>query len=414
MGSTERPGPLLISGIGVVSAIGQGQAAFTDALLHGRHRFGVMRRPGRQMPEGACATPFLGAEIDEPALSCTIEPRLLRTASLSGRAALAALDEAWRDACLFDIDPDRIALVIGGSNFQQRELTLLHDAYRDRVPFLRPSYAVSFMDSDVCGLCSAAFGIHGVTRTVGGASASGQLAVIEAIETVRAGRADVCIAIGALMDLGYWECQGFRATGAMGSYHYAHEPERACRPFDEDRDGFIFGEACGAIVVERDGAAPRAGVTPYARLAGWAVRIDGNRDPNPSLDGEVSAIRGALACAGLHPGEIDYVNPHGTGSALGDMVELQALRVCGLGGAHLNTTKSVTGHGLTAAGAIELIAVLVQMRAAQLHPSLNLERPMDADFNWVRDSSRPHEIRHALNLSMGFGGINTAVCVSNY
>lgn len=415
---------IVVSGMGVVSAIGQGQAAFAAALLEGRHHFEVMRRPGRQRPDAngdgagqggaAHALPFVGAEIEALMLPDAIPKALRRTASLSGQAALVALDEAWRDARLDRVDPERVGLVIGGSNFQQRELALVHDAYRGRVPFLRPSYAMSFMDSDICGLCTEAFGIRGFACTVGGASASGQVAVLEAIEAVRGGRVDVCVALGALMDVGYWECQGLRSLGAMGTDRYAQCPEQACRPFDSERDGFIFGEACGALVVERADGPLRAGVSPYARLAGWAMRVDGNRNPNPSVAGEIAVIRGALECAGLSPGQIDYVNPHGTGSGLGDVTELQALRACGLDRAYLNATKSLIGHGLSAAGVVELIAVIVQMRAERLHPTRNLERPIEAGFNWVRGEARRQAIGHALNLSMGFGGINTAVCVSQY
>lgn len=422
MRNPERSACLVVSGIGVVSAIGQGQAAFTAALLDGRHRFGEMQRPGRQRPDKhdairANAKPgdlFIGAELDAIVLPDTIVSSLLRTASLSGKAALAALDEAWRDARLADVDPVRIGLVIGGSNFQQRELALIHDAYRSRVSFVRPSYALSFMDSDVCGLCTEAFGIRGFACTVGGASASGQVAVLEAIEAVRGGRVDVCIAIGALMDLSYWECQAFRSLGAMGTDRHAGQPGRACRPFDSERDGFIFGEACGALVIEGAHGRLREGVSPYGRLAGWAIGTDGSRQPSPSLAGEISAILGALDRAGLRPAQIDYVNPHGSGSMLGDVTELQALRECGLDGACLNATKSITGHGLSAAGALELIAVLVQMRAGRLHPTRNLDQPIDTGFDWVRESARPHVIGHALNLSMGFGGLNTAVCVSQY
>src|SRR5690606_2796790 len=127
----------------------------------------------------------------------------------------------------------------------------------------------------------------------------------------------------------------------------------------------------------------------------------------PSLEGEVRAIRGALERAGVSASEVDYVNPHGTGSGLGDTTELQALRECGLEHARINATKSVTGHGLSAAGAVELIAVLLQMRAGRLHPTRNLERPIEPSFNWVRGQAVPHTIRTALNLSMGFGGVNS-------
>jgi malonyl-ACP decarboxylase len=403
---------LVISGIGVTSAVGQGREAFTAALLAGEHRFATLQRPGRQLPapqEGDL--PFIGAEIGELAMPADIPHHLLRTASFSAQAALATLHEAWHDAALAGAAPDRIGLVVGGSNVQQRDLVLLHDGYRGREQFLRPTYGLSFMDSDLCGLCSEVFGIRGFACTVGGASASGQVAVLEAIAAVESGRVDVCIALGALMDLSYWECQGLRSLGAMGSNRYANDPAAACRPFDKGRDGFIFGEACGALVVERQETAGRTEHAPYARLAGWAMALDANRNPNPSVDGEVAAMRRALKVAGISPSQVDYVNPHGTASGIGDTTELDSLRRCELDHAWLNTTKSITGHGLSAAGAVELIAVALQMRAGRLHPCRNLDDPLDGERRWVGKEAVPHRIEHALNLSMGFGGINTAICL---
>ncbi len=408
---------LVISGVGVTSAIGQGKAAFTASLLAGEHRFGVMQRAGRQRPEGndpavSPAQSYLGAEIAGLTMPASISKSLLRTASLTGQVALASLHEAWQDAQLDQVDGSRIGLVVGGSNVQQRELVLTHDNYRGREQFLRPTYGMAFMDSDICGMCTEVFGIRGFAITVGGASASGQVAVIEAINAVQSGRVDVCIAIGALMDLSYWECQGFRSMGAMGSNRFFEHPELACRPFDMDRDGFIYGENCGVVVVERRASAQaRTQQTPYARIAGWGMVMDAHRNPDPAMAGEVAAIQMALAKAELPASEIDYINPHGTGSHIGDITELETFRQCGLQHAYLNASKSVFGHGLTAAGAVELVAVLMQMRAGQLHPTRNLENPMDESFKWVRQQAISHQIHHALNLSMGFGGVNTAVCL---
>jgi malonyl-ACP decarboxylase len=413
MKSPSHP-DLVASGIGVTSAIGQGREAFLAALMGARHRFDFMRRPGRQRPGSGADEGFLGAEIGDLALPEALPRSMLRTASLSGQVALATLHEAWHDAALDALAPERIGLIVGGSNLQQRELSLVHDSYRGREQFLRPTYGMSFMDSDLCGMCTEAFGIRGFAYTVGGASASGQVAVIEAMRAVESGRVDACIAIGALMDLSYWECQGLRSLGAMGSNNFASQPALACRPFDRERDGFIFGEMCGAIVVERADTAQRAGRAPYARLTGWAMAIDAQRNPNPSLEGEMRAIKGALACAGLAPHDIDYINPHGTGSPIGDLTELESLRECRLGHAWLNATKSVTGHGLCAAGCVELIAVMLQMREGRLHPSRNLDQPMDSAINWVGPEARTHAIGNALNLSMGFGGVNTAVCLQRY
>jgi malonyl-ACP decarboxylase len=394
-----------ITGMGVIASTGQGKAAFVTALLEGKHAFGVMQRPGRQRE-----STHIGAEICEMKFSPNITQQTLRASSLSAQAALAVLQEAWFEARLSDVDPRRIGLIVGGSNVQQRELVQMHETYRDRQAFLRPAYGLSFMDSDLCGFCTAQFGIRGLAYTVGGASASGQLAIVQAAQAVLMKQVDVCIALGALMDLSHWECQGLRALGAMGSDRYGDEPALACRPFDRDHDGFIFGECCGAVVVESMESCERRGVKPYATLRGWGIVMDGNRNPDPSLEGEAQAIQNALDSAGLSPAQVDYVNPHGTGSVAGDETELKALRSCGLTAPYLNATKSLIGHGLSAAGTVEVIATLLQMQAGRLHPSHNLENPIDSTLNWVTDKAIDHPIENALTLSMGFGGINTALC----
>jgi malonyl-ACP decarboxylase len=394
-----------VTGVGVITATGQGKAAFVTALIEGKHAFGIMQRPGRQRNSS-----YIGAEIGEITFSPNITQRTLRACSLSARTALVALQEAWTEARLFNVNPRRIGLIVGGSNVQQRELAQTYEAHRESSEFLRPTYGLSFMDSDLCGFCTAQFGIRGLAYTVGGASASGQLAIIQAAQAVLMKQVDVCIALGALMDLSHWECQALRVLGAMGSDRYAAEPALACRPFDRDHDGFIFGECCGAVVVESMESSERRGVKPYATLRGWGIVMDGNRNPDPSLEGETQAIQNALDASGLVPAEIDYVNPHGTGSTAGDETELKALRMCGLTGAYLNATKSLIGHGLSAAGTVEVIATLLQMQTGQLHPSRNLENPIDSGVNWVKSKPVDHRIENAVTLSMGFGGINTALC----
>src|SRR5215212_273385 len=319
-----QPEPV-VTGMGVLSPIGQGKAAFASALFAGQTAFRVMQRPGRQRESA-----YLGAELREIVFPPRIARQTLRAASLSAQAALAVLDEAWTEARLDKVDRRRIGLVVGGSNVQQRELTQVHETYRDSASFLRPTYALSFMDSDLCGFCTAQFGIRGLAYTVGGASASGQLAVVQAAQAVLTGQVDVCIAMGALMDLSHWECRGLRAVGAMGSDRYAEEPSLACRPFDRDHDGFIFGECCGAVVIESLQSSRRRGLQPYAALRGWGMAMDGNRNPDPSLEGETQAIRSALQAAGWAAEQVDYVNPHGTGSMAGDETELKALHACGL------------------------------------------------------------------------------------
>ncbi|HML90577.1 MAG TPA: beta-ketoacyl synthase N-terminal-like domain-containing protein [Methylomusa anaerophila] len=400
---------LVITGVGVTAAVGQGKTDFSSALMQGNHAFGIMQRPGRQKE-----TAFIGAEISSLTYPAQFSKRVLRAASFSGQVALVTLHEAWNEANLDAIDPTRIGLVVGGSNIQQRELVQYYESYQERAAFIPPTYGLTFMDTDLCGFCTEQFGIRGLAHTAGGASASGQVAILLAAQAVQSGQVDVCIAVGALMDLSYWECQALRSLGAMGTDRYAAEPALACRPFTKQRDGFIYGECCGAVVIERAEAAAKRRQQPYAILSGWALATDGNRNPNPSCEGEVRAIQTALAQAQLTPGDIDYINPHGTGSIIGDETELQSICECQLSHAYINATKSITGHGLSAAGTVEVIATLLQMKEGRLHPTRNLDDPLDPSLNWVGGQSISHNIQHALSLSMGFGGINTAICLQRF
>ncbi|HZZ67810.1 MAG TPA: beta-ketoacyl synthase N-terminal-like domain-containing protein [Phenylobacterium sp.] len=397
---------MVITGLGVTSAIGQGVAAFSEALFAGEACIGLLRRDGRQVPDGS--SQFIGAELDPIAWPAEVPARRTHGLSLSAQAAVATLYEAWSQARLGDVDPTRVGLVVGGSNLQQRELL----RQMSRAAFISPSYGFSHFDSDLLGVCTETFGIYGPAFTVGAASASGQMALIQAAGLVASGAADVCVVIGALADLSHFECQALQSLGAMVSADGAVAPGAACRPFDRDASGFVYGEACAAVVLEQAEVAARRGVRPLAHLTGWAAASDANRNPNPTCEGEVRAIQGALSRAGLDPRQVDYVNPHGSGSPLGDRVEVDALTATGLAGAKINATKSIIGHGLAAAGLVEVVATLLQMEAGRLHPTLNLETPISDAVNWITRGERTH-VRTAVNLSYGFGGLNTAVCLEH-
>lgn len=384
----------VVTGIGVATAFGYGKATLVEGLREPRPVFGELQRSGRQVP--GRAAPFRGAELVDPPER--LPPRVARVTGFGGRVAVAVLAEAWEDAGLDDLAPERIGLVIGGSNLDAREQMLTREAYAERMQYLLPSYGYTCFDTDLGGLCSSHFPIRGFAYTLGGASASGALAVLHAADAVQSGRVDACIALGALQDLSRYELQALAALGALS-------PGAACRPFDSAHDGFMFGESCAALVIRRSAVGGKA----YGRILGGAHLANGNRGPEPSLAGEARAILAALAQAGLPPEAIDYVNTHGTGTPKGDETELAALRAAGVVGAAINATKSLIGHGLSAAGAVETAAVLLQMKEGFLHPSLGLDDPIDDGFDWVRGAARPQRCRCALKLSFGFGGIDSAL-----
>jgi malonyl-ACP decarboxylase len=392
---------LIVSGLGVSSAGGLGKRDFARALFAGRGTFSPMSRPGRQHDSAV-----VGSEIPGPIASRFDHLPSWATASLTARVAVATLDEAWQEAQLHTLDTARVGLVVGGSNVQQREALLARERQAADPRFVRPRYGLSVWDSDVSALCSQVFDIRGFAHTVGGASASGGLAIIEAAEAVRSGRVDACIALGALADISYWEIFALQSMGAMA----ADGPGVAPRPFDLRSTGFVFGESCAAIVLERPGARRLPSGERYARLAGWAVRSDAHRGPDPSLEGEAGVLQDAMAAAGFKAGDIDYVNTHGSGSPLGDRTEVAALRSAGLEGAAVNATKAITGHGLSAAGTVEAVATLLQMAEGRLHPTAHLQEFLDPNLRWAGPEALPADIRASLSLSVGFGGVSTALC----
>ncbi len=400
-----------ITGMGIVTSIGQEVATFKEALLSGETQFAYLKQPGRESIK-----PFIGAEIPDIDAK-TLFPEysgLLRTATKSAQVAIVAVAEAWQDAklTLSKVNPERIGLVVGGSNLQQRYQQQIWQRYHSRQEFIRPTYGLTFWDTDILGLISQCFQIQGEGYSVGGASASGAVAIIHAARQILMGSSDICIALGALSDLSGAEFQALMNLGAMGSERFADRPDLACRPFDQDHDGFIYGEGCGVVILERTDRAQQRGARSHGQLKGWGLALDGNRSPEPSQKGEERAINTALAMADLQPESIDYVNTHGTGSPLGDKTEVAALKSVGLHHSLINSTKSLTGHCLTGAGVVEGIATILQMKFGFCHPTKNLVNPIDTSLNWVKETSVQLEIKYAISNSFGFGGINTALLIA--
>ena len=406
----SSPVKIEITGMGIITSIGQTIADFQSALLAGKTQFGYLKRPGRKGSKS-----FIGAELPDINVQSKIPEYsgLLRSASWSTQIATMAVSEAWQDAQLssYQFNPERIGIIVGGSNFQQRYQQQIWERYQSRPQFIRPTYGITLWDTDLMGLLSECFQIQGEGYSVGGASASGAISIIHAARQIQMGITDISIAVAPLFDISQWECQGLMNLGAMGSERFSANPDLACRPFDKDHDGFIYGEGCGVVVLEKAAHAQQRGVTSYGELIGWSHILDGERGPKPSQKGEERAINNALTMAKLQPEQIDYVNTHGTSSPMGDKTEVAALKCVGLSHCLINATKSLTGHCVTAAGIVEFIATLLQMKAGFCHPTHNLLNPVDITLNWVRQTAVEAQINYAISNSFAFGGINIALVI---
>jgi malonyl-ACP decarboxylase len=328
------------------------------------------------------------------------------------KSAVLSCLEAFLDAGLDKglVPPERIALVVGGNNLGQQSMARSLRRLAGDLDMANPRYALQFMDTDHVGTLSAILQIRGEGFTVGGASASGNVAIVKGRQLLLGDHADVCIVVGGMMELSSLEMAAFANLGALGGKRFHDEPERACRPFDRDRDGFVYGQATAAMVLAKTGVCSH--FKPSAAITGASLVLDANQLSDPSAEGEQRAMWTALGEAGVDLRAVDYINAHGTASVIGDQTELEALR--GVFGDRLreirvNSTKSLTGHCLTAAGLIEAVASVIQMRCGFVHPNRNLERPIDDTIHFAGARSEPCSLSTCLSNSFGFGGINSSI-----
>jgi 3-oxoacyl-(acyl-carrier-protein) synthase len=279
--------------------------------------------------------------------------------------------------------------------------------------YIEPLFGLLCLDTDVLAATSELLSLRGPSFTVGGACASGNMALLAALDLLRAGRADAVLVSGAPIAHEQVALHSWTMLEALSYRSFNDEPERASRPFDALREGFVPSEGAAALVLERlDGALAR-GAPIHGELLGAAATSDASRLTRPDLEGQVEAMALAIDDAGVDAGRIDYVNAHATSTPLGDAIEAAAIRrVLGARAQHVpvNATKSMVGHCLSAAAVVEAVATLLQMTHGILHPTINQERTdPDIELDVVANRSRPAVVSLALSNSFGFGGLNSTI-----
>jgi len=399
--------------MGVVSPVGQGVSAFWDALCAGRS--GIRRIEAFAEAGLRCciAGPIEGFEL--AGMSAKEQGRRDRYTLLS----LAAADEAWAQAgiTLDKTDPTRCGVTfgsgIGGIDTVQENAVIFAGKGARRVsPFAVPKCLANMAAGEI----ALRFGLLGPNKAVVTACASGGQCVAEAGNLIRLGQADVVVAGGAEGSVIPFGVACFDAMRAMSRRN--DDPEGASRPFDADRDGFVMGEGAGVLVLESATHAKARGAEILAVVSGHGETCDAHHitAPRPDGSGAAGAMRTALRMAGLEPGAIDYFNAHGTSTKYNDISESIALRdVFGEKQPLVSSTKSMTGHLLGAAGAVELVACIQSIRTGVMHASINRDTPdPECPVNLIERGAREGAVTHAMSNSMGFGGHNVSVVVSRH
>ncbi|OFY89903.1 MAG: beta-ketoacyl-[acyl-carrier-protein] synthase II, partial [Bacteroidetes bacterium RIFCSPLOWO2_12_FULL_31_6] len=290
----------------------------------------------------------------------------------------------------------------------------------DGTPRFNPFFIPKMIADIASGLISIEFGFRGPNFTTVAACASSTNALIDAFNYIRLGKADVFVAGGSEASIYEAGMGGFNAMHALSTRN--DSPETASRPFDKDRDGFVMGEGGACLIVEEYQHAIARGATIYAEIVGGGLSADAHHltAPHPEGLGATNVMKNALADAGLKPSDIDYINVHGTSTPLGDISETQAiLAVFGEHAYHLNisSTKSMTGHLLGAAGAIEAIATLMAVKENIIPPTINHftdDEAFDPKLNFTFNKAQQREVRAALSNTFGFGGHNASVIFKKF
>jgi 3-oxoacyl-[acyl-carrier-protein] synthase II len=337
----------------------------------------------------------------------------LRRLDRSEAIALIAAHQAWRDAGLAGsgLDPERLAVSfgsgIGGAQTLLHQDDILEASGPRRVsphtvPMLMPNGPAAWVGLEL----GAQAGVHAMAS----ACATGAEALALGLDIIRSGRADVVMAGGTEAVIHPLPIAGFAAMRAMSTRN--DEPQKASRPWDKGRDGFVLGEGAGALVLERADHAAARGAHVYARLAGAGITSDGYDivQPHPEGLGSIRAMTKAVQDAGLTRADIVHVNAHATSTPAGDMAEIYGVRKAIGDHPVLTSTKSMSGHLLGAAGALESIATILAIRDSVVPPTINLDDPDDdLTLDVAAHKARPLDIPAALNNSFGFGGHNVAL-----
>jgi 3-oxoacyl-[acyl-carrier-protein] synthase II len=402
---------VVVTGLGCVSPLGVGVDRTWQAALAGAS--GVSRLPEDFEPRLAVQIAARVAGEVDPG---DIPPKELRRLDRVILLALAAAREAVLDSGLGDgeVVPERAGVAIGSGIGGVNTLLANHRALLDAGPRrISPFFIPMTLANMPAGMVAIRHGYRGPNLCHVTACASSAHAIGESLRILQRGEADVMLAGGTEAAVTPLVMAGFSSMQALSKRN--EEPERASRPFDRGRDGFVMGEGAAVLVLERAEHARARGARVRARLRGYAATADALHiaAPDPEASGAIRCMRGALADAGLPPDAVGYVNAHATSTPAGDEVEAQALHA--VFGAHterlaVSSTKGATGHLLGAAGALEALLCVLSVETGTLPPTLNLDDPdPECALDHVAGKPRETDTRVALSNSFGFGGVNAAL-----
>lgn len=411
---------VVVTGLGAITPLGNNVQDYWTGLINGKSGAGRITHfdPSKFKTQFACEVKGFNPEE-------YFERKEVKRVDLFSQYGVASAHQAVIDANIADnssINKDRVGVIwasgIGGLFTFQEECFAF--AKGDGTPRFNPFF-IPKMISDICsGHISIRYGFRGPNFSVVSACASSTNALIDAFNYIRLGKADIIVTGGSEAACTESGIGGFNALQALSTRN--DSPETASRPFDKDRDGFVLGEGAGAIILEEYEHALKRGAKIYAEMVGGGLSGDAYHitAPHPEGIGARNVMLDALNDAGMTPADIDYINVHGTSTPLGDVAEVKAiLSVFGEHAYKLNisSTKSMTGHLLGAAGAVEAIASILAVKEGIVPPTINHftdDPELDPNLNFTFNKAQKREVRAALSNTFGFGGHNASVIFKKF
>ncbi|MEE2713552.1 MAG: beta-ketoacyl-ACP synthase II [Planctomycetota bacterium] len=403
-----------ITGIGVISPVGLDHESTVDALLAGRSGVGPIT-----LFDPTEYKTRIAAEVKDFDPTTRLDAKLVRQVDRFCQIGLPAGLAAWSDSGLdiSALDPTRVGVVagsgIGGLATIESQTQVLNERGPGRVT---PRLIPRLMLNALSGELSILLGLKGPNWVTASACASASHALGSGLRAIQIGEADVVVSGGSEATITPLAVAGFCNLKAMSTRN--DDPERASRPFDKDRDGFVMGEGAAFLVLEEMESAKKRGARIYAELSGFGATADAHHitAPAENAEGAQRSMRAALQDAGFDFGQVDYINAHGTSTPINDPNESAAIRA--VFGDHadrlsISSTKSMIGHSLGASGALEAAVCALSISRGVVHQTLNHEEPGEGcDLDYVKEGPREMKVRAALSNSLGFGGHNATLAFS--
>ncbi len=407
---------VVITGLGMVSPLGIGVEKTWQALVQGKS--GVVRIT-KFDPTGFDTQ--IAAEVKDFVPENFMEKKEIKRMDIFIQYAMASAMMAMEDAQL-PITPqnaDRVGVVVGAGLGGLTTIESFHKVLMEKGPGrISPFFIPALIVNEAPGQISIRFGAKGPNYSVVTACATGNHNIGDAWRMIQQGDADAIIAGGVEATITPLAVSGFNAMKALSTRN--HEPEKASRPFDKDRDGFVMGEGCGIIILEEMNQALDRGAKIYAEIIGYGLNGDAYHITAPAPDGEGAArcMAMALKSAGISPEEVDYINAHGTSTDYNDLYETMAIKAVFKEHAKklaVSSTKSMTGHLLGGAGGVEAIFTVLTIHRGVIPPTINYDIPdPECDLDYVPNVARTADVRVALSNSFGFGGTNAVLIFKKF